>query len=95
VTLLLSAAVFAAAGAIIAALTGGKTWHTIMWTLIVGGGILVIINVVGSGASRPAVDPRSGFSAGSVNVRDAATSPSWLFVGLVLVGLGALGLVLG
>ena len=92
-TLVVAIVVVAGIGAIVAAITGHGTWKTMMWALIIGGGVLVGINVAGSGAARPAVDPRSGFSAGSANVRDAATSGSWLFVGLALVALGIVGLV--
>jgi hypothetical protein len=92
-TLLAFAGVLLVAGAIIAGLAGRDTWRTMMWALVIGGGVLVVVNVAGSGSSRPLADPRSGLAFGS-SVRDATTSASLLFVGLVLAGLGVTGLVL-
>jgi hypothetical protein len=90
-TLLVTAVALAALGAIIAALSGRDAWRSILWTFIIGGGVLVVLNVVGSGADRPLADYRTGFAFG-VSVQDATTSAGWLIVGLVLVGLGAGGL---
>jgi hypothetical protein len=91
VTLLIAVVVLAAAGAIIAALAGRDTWRTIAWTFLIGGGIIVVVNVAGSGSDRPVADPHTGFAL-RLSAPDAATSASWLLVGVVLVGLGALGL---
>jgi hypothetical protein len=91
VTLVVAVVVLAAVGAVIAALADRDTWRTIMWTLVIGGGIVVVVNVVGSGSDRPVADPHTGFAL-RMSAPDAGTSGSWLLVGLVLVGLGAAGL---
>ena len=91
-TLAVSAVALAALGAIVAALSGRDASRSIMWTFIIGGGVLVVLNVVGSGAARPVADYRTGFAFGA-SVQDATTSAGWLIVGLILVGLGVGGLV--
>jgi len=91
-TLLVFAVALAALGAVIAALSGRDVWRSMMLTLIIGGGVLVVVNVVGSGSARPLADPRTGFAVGGT-VQDATTSAGALVIGLVLVGLGVCGLV--
>jgi hypothetical protein len=80
-----------AIGAIFAALTGRGVWHSITWALILGGALLVVLNVAGSGSGTSTADPRTGTSFGGV-APDATMPPGWLIVGLALVGLGVLGL---
>ena len=91
-TLLGSVFVLGALGATIAALTGRDVWRSMMWTLIIGGGVLIVLNVAGSGSGRALADPRTGFALGGT-VHDAATSARSLVAGLILVGLGVGGLV--
>ena len=92
VVLVASAAVLVALGAVVAALAGKDVWPTMMWALIIGGGVLVVVNVVGSGSDRALADPRTGFALG-LSARDATTSGSSLVTGLILVGLGVGGLL--
>ena len=90
-TLLLSAVALAAVGAIIAAVSGHDLWRGVMWAFVVGGGVLVVVNVAGSGPGRPTVDPHTGFGS-AASIQDAATSAGWLVIGVALIGLGVLGL---
>jgi hypothetical protein len=88
--LLGTAAVLVAVGAIVAALTGLGTWHTIGWAFLIGGGALAVINFTG-GASGPRAEPRIGVMFDAV-VPESPPSAGWLFVGLALAGLGAVSL---
>jgi hypothetical protein len=91
-TLLVSAGLLAVIGVIIGALSGRDVWRTVMWTFAVGGGVLIVANIAGSGSDRPLADPRSGSAFGGT-IRDATTSAGWLVVGLLLAAAGAGGLV--
>ena len=82
-----SAAVLAAAGGIVAALTGHGAQDTIGWTFLIGGGALAVLNLLG-GPSGPRAEPRIGVTFGAV-VPESRPSGDWLFVGLALAGLGA------
>lgn len=90
-TLLAAIVALAAVGAVFAALTGRGAWHSITWTFVIGGAVLIVLNVVGSGSGRSLADDRTGTVFGCV-VPDAS-SPGGFVLGLVLVGLGAAGLV--
>jgi hypothetical protein len=90
-TLFGSAVALAAVGAIFSALTGRGAWHSITWTFIVGGAVLIVMNAAGSGSGQSLADSRTGTVFGAV-VRDASSSAGWLIAGLTLVGLGVAGL---
>lgn len=90
VALLGAAVALAAIGAIFAALTGRQAWHSIAWTFIIGGGVLCVLNVAGSGSGQSPADPRTGTGFGGV--APDASPPGGLILGLVLVGLGAAAL---
>lgn len=90
-TLIGSMVALAAIGAIFAALTDRGTWHSIAWSFIVGGAVLIVLNIAGSGTGQSLADPRTGTSFGGV-VRDASVPAGWLIVALALVGLGVAGL---
>jgi hypothetical protein len=92
ITLLVAAAALAVIGAIVGGLSGRDVWRSVMWALAIGGGVLVVVNVAGSGSNRTITDPRTGFGV-TASVQDATTSARWLFVGLILAGLGIAGLV--
>jgi hypothetical protein len=91
-TVLAAAAVLALIGVIVSAVFGRAVSPSISWTFVIGGGVIVVLNVVGSGSARALADPRSGSSFGK-EVEDATTSAGWLIVGLVLVGIGVVGLI--
>jgi hypothetical protein len=56
--------VLAVIGAVFAALTIRATGHSIVWTFVIGGGVLVVLNVVGSGAGQTLADRRTGRGRG-------------------------------
>jgi hypothetical protein len=87
-------AAVAVVGALLAVMTGGAARHTIAVTFAVVGGILVVVNVVGGGSGGPIADARTGFGFGSGGLPDTTSSPKWLLVGLVLVGVGIAGILL-
>jgi hypothetical protein len=87
-----SIAVLAVIGAIFAALTGRGAWHSITWTYVIGGAVLVVVNVAGAGSGRALADPRTGTWFGGSVVPDAS-SPGGFLLGLSLVGLGVAGLI--
>ena len=93
-TLVGAAAALAVVGALLALMTGRGAWHTIAVTFIVGGGILVVLNVVGGGSGGPIADARTGFGFGRGGLPDTTPSARWLLVGLVLAGLGGAALLL-
>jgi hypothetical protein len=90
ITLFASIIALAALGAIFAILTGRGAWHSITWTLVIGGAVLIVLNVAGSGSGRLSADDRTGTVFGGV-VSDAS-APGGFALGLALIGLGVAGL---
>jgi hypothetical protein len=85
-----STSALAALGAIVAALTGRGWWHSMTWPMIIGGAVLIVLNVAASGSGRSLSDPRTGTVFGGV-VPDAS-SPGGLIFALAFIGLGVAGL---
>jgi hypothetical protein len=89
-TLVASIVALAAVGEMFATLTGRGEWHSITWTFVIGGAVLIVLNVAGSGSGRSLADDRTGTVLGGV-VPDASSSGGFV-LGLALVGLGIAGL---
>jgi hypothetical protein len=91
-TLLASAVVLVVIGVFVATVSGRDALRSISWAFVLGGGVIAVLNVVGSGSARALADPRSGSSFGR-EVEDATTSAGWLIIGLLLIGCGVIGLI--
>jgi hypothetical protein len=90
VALLAAALALGVVGAIVAHVTSRDTRQSVEWALVVGGAVVVFLNVAGA-ASGPRADPTTGMMTRAFEP-DSPPGAGWLLVGFALAGIGLAGL---